>query len=85
MSLSTRQAECTMLMIRLMAWAYLQPLLASGAMYIKVTWVKRSLTKQKELVRLGRSKTLGSAHLEELAWDIQLYWKSGTPVYAVKY
>ena len=85
MTLSQRQAEFTRLMTRLKAWAYQQPLIASGAMYFKTTWVKRSLEKQKALVAAGTSKTLGSSHLEELAEDLQLYWRGGEPIWSRKH
>ena len=81
MTLSQKQAVHTRLMMRLLAWAYLQPMIASGAMYFKVTWVVRSIETQRVLVKAGRSRTMGSAHLNGLAWDIQLYWRNGEPIW----
>ena len=81
MTLSRRQARQTRLMVRLLSWAYLQPILASGDMYIKVTWVVRSSIYQRVLVKLRRSRTLQGYHQDGLAWDIQLYWRDGTPAW----
>lgn len=85
MRLSRKQAEFTKLMVRLKAWAYLQPQLKSGDVYLKTTWVVRSKEYQRILVAKRRSRTLRSMHMKGLAEDIQLYAGDGTPLYAKKY